>query len=85
MSEEAVKQETASSLFTVSVSPHIRDDETISHIMWQVNAALLPAALFAIWWFGIPALINMLVGVVDVSRIAALYGGYWFPARYCGG
>ena len=64
MSEEAVKQETASSLFTVSVSPHIRDDETISHIMWQVNAALLPAALFAVWWFGIPALVNMLVGVV---------------------
>ncbi|WP_026759852.1 RnfABCDGE type electron transport complex subunit D [Selenomonas ruminantium] len=64
MSEEAVKQETASSLFTVSVSPHIRDDETISHIMWQVNAALLPAALFAVWWFGVPALINMIVGVV---------------------
>ena len=64
MSEEAVKQETADELFTVSVSPHIRDDETISHIMWQVNAALLPAALFAIWWFGLPALVNMLVGVV---------------------
>ena len=64
MSEEAVKQETADELFTVSVSPHIRDDETISHIMWQVNAALLPAALFAIWWFGVPALINMLVGVI---------------------
>ena len=64
MSEEAVKQETADELFTVSVSPHIRDDETISHIMWQVNAALLPAALFAVWWFGIPALLNMLVGVV---------------------
>ena len=64
MNEEAVKQETADELFTVSVSPHIRDDETISHIMWQVNAALLPAALFAVWWFGIPALINMLVGVV---------------------
>ncbi|MBR1695123.1 MAG: RnfABCDGE type electron transport complex subunit D [Selenomonas sp.] len=64
MSEEVVKQETAGELFTVSVSPHIRDDETISHIMWQVNAALMPAALFAIWWFGIPALINMLVGVV---------------------
>ena len=64
MSEEAVKQETAGELFTVSVSPHIRDDETISHIMWQVNAALMPAALFAVWWFGVPALINMLVGVV---------------------
>ena len=64
MNEEAVKQETADELFTVSVSPHIRDDETISHIMWQVNAALLPAALFAVWWFGVPALINMIVGVV---------------------
>lgn len=62
MSEEAMKKEPE--LFTVSVSPHIRDDETISHIMWQVNAALLPAAIFAIWWFGIPALINMIVGVV---------------------
>ncbi|SDP25353.1 RnfABCDGE type electron transport complex subunit D [Selenomonas ruminantium] len=62
MSEEVMKKEPE--LFTVSVSPHIRDDETISHIMWQVNAALLPAAVFAIWWFGIPALINMLVGVV---------------------
>ena len=50
--------------YTISASPHIRDDETISHIMWQVNAALLPAALFAIWWFGFPALINMLTGVV---------------------
>ena len=50
--------------YTISASPHIRDDETISHIMWQVNAALLPAALFAIWWFGLPALINMLVGAV---------------------
>ncbi|TYZ27673.1 RnfABCDGE type electron transport complex subunit D [Selenomonas caprae] len=50
--------------YTISASPHIRDDETISHIMWQVNAALLPAALFAIWWFGFPALINMLVGVI---------------------
>jgi len=50
--------------YTISASPHIRDDETISHIMWQVNAALLPAALFASWWFGLPALINMLVGAV---------------------
>ena len=42
--------------FTISSSPHIRDGETIPHIMWQVNLALLPAALFAIYWFGLPAL-----------------------------
>ena len=66
MSEEVMKnsQAAAPEVFTISVSPHIRDDETISHIMWQVNAALLPAALFAVWWFGVPALVNMLVGVV---------------------
>ena len=51
-------------LFTISSSPHIRDNETIPHIMWQVNLALLPAAAFAVWWFGVPALINMVVGIV---------------------
>ena len=79
MSEEAVKQPIAEQpaakpvvkpaapadpMFTISASPHIRDGETIPHIMWQVNAALLPAAFFAVWWFGMPALVNMVVGAV---------------------
>ena len=79
MSEEAVKQPIAEQpaakpvvkpatpadpMFTISASPHIRDEETIPHIMWQVNAALLPAAFFAVWWFGMPALVNMVVGAV---------------------
>lgn len=54
----------AKHLFTISASPHIRDNETIPHIMWQVNLALLPAAVFAVWWFGLTALINMLTGIV---------------------
>ena len=49
---------------TISSSPHIRDNESIDHIMWQVNLALAPAAIFAVWWFGLPALINMLVGII---------------------
>lgn len=69
MSEEAVKAQPspaaeAETVFTISSSPHIRDSETIPHIMWQVNLALLPAAVFAVWWFGVPALVNMLTGVV---------------------
>lgn len=69
MSEEAVKAQPspaaeAEPVFTISSSPHIRDSETILHIMWQVNLALLPAAVFAVWWFGVPALVNMLTGVV---------------------
>ncbi|MCB2296463.1 RnfABCDGE type electron transport complex subunit D [Clostridium tagluense] len=49
-------------LFTISTSPHIRGKESISKIMWTVNLALAPAALFAIYNFGIPALITLLVG-----------------------
>ena len=61
----APKPETpADPVFTISSSPHIRDGETISHIMWQVNLALLPAAIFAVVWFGLPALINMLTGII---------------------
>ena len=53
----------ADPVLTISSSPHIRDGETISHIMWQVNLALLPAAIFSVWWFGLPALVNMAVGI----------------------
>ena len=61
---QAKPQPAADPMFTVSASPHIRCDETIQHIMWQVNLALAPAAIFAVCWFGVPALINMVVGIV---------------------
>jgi len=47
--------------FMVSASPHIRCDESISRIMWSVNAALAPAALFSIYNFGMPALLTMIL------------------------
>ena len=46
---------------TVSASPHIRCDESISKIMWTVNLTLAPAALFSIYRFGMPALTTMLI------------------------
>jgi Na+-translocating ferredoxin:NAD+ oxidoreductase subunit D len=58
MSAEA-KIETGT--LTVSASPHIRCDESISKIMWTVNMALAPAALFAVYRFGLPAFMNMLI------------------------
>lgn len=59
-------------ILTVSTSPHIRSEESISKIMWNVNAALAPAALFGIYNFGIHALI-----VIVVSIIAAVAGEYF--------
>ncbi len=36
----------------VSVSPHVRGEESIARIMWTVNLALLPAFIMALYYFG---------------------------------
>ena len=40
----------------ISSSPHLHDKSTVSKIMLQVLLSLLPAAVAAIWFFGLPAL-----------------------------
>ena len=51
-------------ILTVSASPHIRCDESIAKIMWTVNAALAPAALFSVYRFGVSALTTMLICIL---------------------
>lgn len=46
---------------TVSASPHIRSDESISKIMWTVNLTLAPAAVFSVYRFGMPAFMTMVI------------------------
>jgi electron transport complex protein RnfD len=41
----------------VSVSPHMKDEETIARIMWSVNLALMPAFFMSLYYFGPRALI----------------------------
>ncbi|HEB76191.1 MAG TPA: RnfABCDGE type electron transport complex subunit D [Nitrospirae bacterium] len=36
----------------VTVSPHIRSDETVGRIMWTVSLSLLPAFVFGVYYFG---------------------------------
>jgi len=36
----------------VTVSPHIRSDETVSRIMWTVSLSLLPAFVLGVYFFG---------------------------------
>lgn len=40
----------------VSVSPHIKSEETTSRIMWTVNLSLLPALVMGLYFFGPKAL-----------------------------
>jgi electron transport complex protein RnfD len=46
---EAIKKEKP---LIVSVSPHIKIDETTSRIMWTVSLSLLPAMIMSVYFFG---------------------------------
>lgn len=60
MSEIKVEEK----VFTVSTSPHVRSSESISKIMWTVNLALAPAAIFGAVHFGLHALLVILTGII---------------------
>lgn len=49
---------------TVSSSPHLHTEESVSRIMWTVSASLAPAALWGIYAFGWRALVHLLVCTV---------------------
>lgn len=47
----------------VSVSPHIRSEESTARIMWSVSAALLPAAAMGAYFFGPKAVLTIFISV----------------------
>lgn len=49
---------------TVSVSPHIKSDETTSRIMWSVNLSLLPAVVMGAYFFGPRAVYTVALSIV---------------------
>lgn len=55
----------------VSVSPHVKGEETISRIMWTVNLALLPAFLMSVYYFGPRAL--YVTGLCIVTAVLSEY------------
>lgn len=57
----------------VSVSPHVRGEETITRIMWSVNLALLPAFIMSLYYFGPRALY-----VTGLCIITAVLSEYFF-------
>lgn len=48
----------------VSIGPHVRAEESTAKIMWTVNAALLPAALMSVYYFGLPAMMVIVVSIL---------------------
>ena len=52
-------------LLNISGSPHVHSDESTKKIMWRVNAALIPALLVAIAYFGLNALLISIISVAS--------------------
>ena len=57
----------------VSVSPHVKSEETTSRIMWTVSLALLPAFLSGVYFFGLKALFVTALCVLSSVIFEALY------------
>ena len=63
---------------TVASSPHVRCNETIPKIMWNVVAALVPAAAFGVYYFGVNALVIIIVAIVS----AVIFEFLWEKAMH---
>ncbi len=48
----------------VSLSPHVKNDESVQKIMWGVVIALFPALLTSVYFFGFSALKVVILGMV---------------------
>jgi H+/Na+-translocating ferredoxin:NAD+ oxidoreductase subunit D len=59
--------------FIVSVSPHVRSEETTSRIMWSVSLALFPALISGIYFFGLKALFITALSIVSSVIFEKLY------------
>ncbi len=55
----------------VSVSPHVKGEETISRIMWAVNLALLPSFVMSYYYFGPRAL--YITGLCIITAVLSEY------------
>ncbi|MFO0751983.1 MAG: RnfABCDGE type electron transport complex subunit D [Thermodesulfovibrionales bacterium] len=57
----------------VSVSPHVKSEETTSRIMWSVTASLLPAAVMGAYFFGPRAAITLALCIVTAALAEYAY------------
>ncbi|MFZ5998748.1 MAG: RnfABCDGE type electron transport complex subunit D [Nitrospirota bacterium] len=57
----------------VSVSPHVKSEETTSRIMWSVSASLLPAAIMGAYFFGPKAMITLALSIISAALFEYAY------------
>ena len=58
--------------YIVSPAPHVHDKTTVKNVMWNVIIALIPALIFAVYHWGLRALILTLTGAIAAVITEAL-------------
>jgi len=66
------KESSMTGIFAVSASPHIHQPTSVSRVMWNVVAALLPALVVAVVLFGFRALALTVYGVIAAVLAEAI-------------
>jgi electron transport complex protein RnfD len=59
--------------FIISVSPHVKSEETTSRIMWSVSGALLPAVIMGAYYFGPRAIIAVALCIISAILSEYIY------------
>jgi electron transport complex protein RnfD len=57
----------------VSVSPHVKSEESTSRIMWSVSASLLPATVMGVYFFGPRAAIAVALSIITAVLAEYVY------------
>jgi len=57
----------------ISVSPHVKSEETTSRIMWSVSGALLPATIMGAYYFGPRAVIAVALCIISAILSEYIY------------
>lgn len=68
-------------LLSISPSPHVHANDSVSKIMYGVILALVPAYLVSVYTFGVSALITMSVAVISCVLFEYLIGKYLLKAK----
>lgn len=58
--------------YIVSSAPHVHDKTTVKNVMWNVVLALVPALIFAVYYWGWRSLMLTLLGAVTAMATEAL-------------
>jgi len=63
----------------VSIGPHLHDHESTAKIMWTVSGALVPATLMSVYYFGLPAIMVILVCIM--TSLLSEAGAQWMMKK----